>query len=138
MLTATLLLAALAGQGSSPAAPERPAGAVGLADAATLIGDRKIVCGRVASVVSPGTPRDFAALNLTDGSAEKLAAIIPASDRSGFAPMFERQLIGREVCAEGKIEKPGPQVEMRVREPEQFKFIGQPVRSPISPQERSG
>ena len=129
MLVLTLLLAAFAEQGSQrPLA--RPETAVAVADAATFAGKTKIVCGRVATAVSPATRNDRTTLNLTDGASAALAVIITAPDRSRFTPMFERLLVGREVCAEGKIEQTGSGIELRARETDQFKYIGPPVRSP--------
>ena len=130
MLTTPLLLAALAGQTLHPVLIARPADGVGVAAAAALAGKRAVVCGRVATVVSPATAQDVTTLTLTDGAAAVLAVVIPAADRSGFPAMFERLLVGREICTQGTVEAAGQGLELRARDVNQFRFIGPPVPSP--------
>jgi TonB family protein len=129
-LPAFLVLAAVVGAQMLPRpAATPPASAIPVAEISRYVGDTRIICGDVAGVRSPQTPRDSTYLDLDKPSPDQaLAVVVQSGDRSKFSERFDRLIDRRRVCVEGKIDRVDGKLQLRVRDTEQFRYIGQPPR----------
>jgi hypothetical protein len=87
-----------------------------------------IICGDVAGVRSPQTQRDSTFLDLDRPAPDQALAVVCSGDRSKFTELFDRLIDraasgrkARSIVWTGKLQ-------MRVRDVDQFRFIGQPPR----------
>jgi len=130
VLPAFLVLAVAVGAQILPRpAPAPPASAIPVADVSRHVGDTRIICGDVAGVRSPQTPRDSTFLDLDKPAPDQaLAVVVQSGDRTKFSERFDRLIDRRRVCVEGKIDRVDGKLQMRVRDTDQFRYIGQPPR----------
>ena len=129
-LPAFLWLAVAAGAQILPRpAPSPPSSAVSVSDVSHYVGDTRIVCGDIAGVRSPQTPRDATFFDLDKPAPNQLlAVVIQSGDRPKFTERFEHLMDRRRACIEGKIDRVDGKLQMRVRGTDQFRYIGQPPR----------
>jgi TonB family protein len=129
-LPAWLALAAVVGAQMLPRpASTPPASTIPVGEIARHVGDTGIICGDVAGVRSPQTPRDSTFLDLDKPAPDQaLAIVVQSGDRPKFSERFDRLIDHRRVCVEGKIDRVDGKLQMRVRGTDQFRFVGQPPR----------